>query len=296
MIPALCNFRHFSRISISKNLEFISANDVEIKSKNQNTLQLVSDVPRPVVLILAWMLAERKHLQKYSDIYLKRGYDVLTVNVTPWQLIWPLKGVQLVAGEVLNFLSENKEISPLLLHGFSVGGYVWGEVLVKMNQDLPRFKPIIDKIVGQIWDSAADITELEKGLPLAMFPKNAILRTTLEKYIGYHLRTFYDTATRHYVRASQMYHTTPVRAPALILVCKTDPVGSITSNLKAKESWDSMGMKTYMKCWEESKHVSHLLLHRNEYLETLNSFLTSLDVAMCNDGEKKKQKLQINLF
>lgn len=39
------------------------------------------------------------------------------------------------------------------------------------------------RIVGQTWDSAADITDMPEGMPLAIFPNNPILRMALSKYI-----------------------------------------------------------------------------------------------------------------
>lgn len=84
---------------------------------------------------------------------------------------------------MLQFLHHNPVCQPLYLHGFSVGAYVWAEVMVRMNQDLQRYQPVIDRIVGQAWDSAADVTEMDVGLPLAVFPNNPIFRTALQKYI-----------------------------------------------------------------------------------------------------------------
>ncbi|XP_039294669.1 transmembrane protein 53 isoform X2 [Nilaparvata lugens] len=174
--------RSYSRHPISKSVDLISADCVKL-GRGKVGPQLVTDTPRPLAVVLAWMMASPKHLAKYTDIYLKRGYDVLTVNCTPWQLLWPVKGSQVIAEDVVNFLDENKSCWPIVVHGFSVGGYVWGEVMVRLKEDLCRYQPIIDRIVGQTWDSAADFTEFQVGLPLAVFPTNPILRRLLERYV-----------------------------------------------------------------------------------------------------------------
>lgn len=57
------------------------------------------------------------------------------------------------------------------------------------------------------------------------------------------MRTFDVVATRHYVRASQMFHTNLIKCPAQIFISKTDPIGAEASNLRAKESWENMGIK-----------------------------------------------------
>lgn len=55
----------------------------------------------------------------------------------------------------------------------------------------------------------------------------------------YHLKTFHDTATVHYIRSSQMFHFSLVTAPALFLVSKTDPVGAESSNMRVRECLES---------------------------------------------------------
>lgn len=293
--------RRFSKQTLSKNLDLLTASPVKlskIKLETQltpSTTVITTDRPRPLVVMLAWMLARHKHLAKYAQIYLQRGYDVLTVSITPWQLLWPVKGCQLVADEVVQFLDYNKSCQPIILHGFSVGGYVWGEVMVRMKDDMPRYQPILDRIVGQTWDSAADVTEISIGLPLAVFPNNPIVRTALEKYVRYHLKTFHDAATIHYLRASQLFHTTLVKAPALLLVSEMDPVGSAASNKRLKETWESMGVKMYWKCWEDSKHVSHFLKYRDEYTEILERFLDSISSSKEEEHVKINEKLQAKL-
>ena len=90
---------------------------------------------------------------------------------------------QLIAGDILKFLHLNECYQQCLLHGFSVGGYLWAEVLVKMSHDQNKYQPVIDRIVGQIWDSAVDVREIPVGFPRAVFPKNLVLQATVEKYI-----------------------------------------------------------------------------------------------------------------
>ncbi|CAH2087793.1 unnamed protein product [Euphydryas editha] len=57
------------------------------------------------------------------------------------------------------------------------------------------------------------------------------------------MKTFHDAATVHYIRSSQLFHTTPCRAPALFLLSASDPVGAERSNRSAYEGWCKMGMQ-----------------------------------------------------
>lgn len=47
--------------------------------------------------------------------------------------------VQLVAADLLNFMQSNCTFNPLLLHGFSVGGYLWGEVCLIASKDRQKY-------------------------------------------------------------------------------------------------------------------------------------------------------------
>lgn len=90
---------------------------------------------------------------------------------------------QLIAADLLTFLHRNESYQQILLHGFSVGGYMWGEVLDLIQDDKEKYTSIKDKIVGHVWDSAADVNEIPIGMPRALFPNNIVMQILLRKYI-----------------------------------------------------------------------------------------------------------------
>lgn len=94
-------------------------------------------------------------------------------------------------------------------------------------------------------------------------------------FYSYHLKTFNEQATCHYIRASQIFYSPLVKSPVLFLLSKNDPIGAVSSNLNAKESMESLGMKCTFKCWERSGHVQHLRHHRDEYIKYLLHHLES---------------------
>jgi len=57
------------------------------------------------------------------------------------------------------------------------------------------------------------------------------------------MKAFHDTVTAHYEVASQRFHSTLLRSPALMLFSKTDPVGTEESNKKVLEKWEKLGLK-----------------------------------------------------
>lgn len=44
--------------------------------------------------MIPWLMAKQKHVKKYAQLYTDQGFEVLSVQVTPWQVMWPKKGSQ----------------------------------------------------------------------------------------------------------------------------------------------------------------------------------------------------------
>lgn len=60
---------------------------------------------------------------------------------------------------------------------------MWGEALDLMESDKEKYSGIADRIVGQVWDSIADVIQIPIGFPRAVFPKNIMLQSMLRKYL-----------------------------------------------------------------------------------------------------------------
>jgi hypothetical protein len=120
---------------------------------------------------------------------------------------------------------------------------LYGEVLNMMSQDTQKYGPVMNQIKGQIWDSVVDMEGIPVGMPRAVFPNNALLRNSLEKYIRYHMVKFHESATKHYNLASHNYHNPIVKAPALFLCSLDDTVGSIEGIKSVSNEWESQGME-----------------------------------------------------
>lgn len=273
---------------ISRSLQVFSKDRTTIE-KDPKTLRVGNFSNKPVVLIFAWLNAKQKHLIKYAELYTEQGYDVVVTQLTPWQLLWPMKGSQLVAADIVKFLKNNEFKNGLIFHGFSVGGYLWGECLVHILRDLPTYQVVLDRVKGQIWDSAADITEIPEGVPRAMFPRNPTLQNALRKYMIYHMKAFHEPATSHYIRSSQMFHTNQLRCPALFLVSKTDPVGTELANSRVRDNWENNGVKCTFKVWDRSPHVGHFRKHPEEYTELVFNHIRQLELS----GQKQPLRAKL---
>ena len=75
---------------------------------------------RPVVVLIGWLNAKRKHLRKYQELYCGRGLDVLTMPVSPIHVVRPRTGVTYTR-KLLKVLQVGmgKENAPVLYWCFS---------------------------------------------------------------------------------------------------------------------------------------------------------------------------------
>lgn len=277
-----------SSYDVTKNIEYIS-HDKKIMTPDGRMEKFKNLDNRPLLVMLSWLMSKRRHVMKFVNLYTEQGFDVALVTLTPWQLMWPTKGSRMVAADLLDFLVQYERSQQILLHGFSVGAYMWGEVMDLMQSDRQKYAHIIDMVVGQVWDSVVDVPEAASGIPPAVFPKNYVLQNMLKKYLEYHLRTFYKQSTQYYVRSSQLFHTNLVHSPALFLISKVDTVGNIRDNMRVHDQWVLNGVKTYVKIFDKSPHVGHFRKYPKEYVGELYAFLDKLNLI------QNKEKIRAQL-
>lgn len=186
---------------------------------------------------------------------------------------------QKVALDVLEFLSRNDgNYEKMIVHGFSAGGNLWGEILRHWQNDPLKYQAVMDRIVAQVWDSLAGISEVPIGMSKSIFPHNKFMQKSLEKFILNFLNTFDESIMRHYIKSADLFYSGLVKAPALFFVSKTDIVGTEAESRKIADKWIKAGVNVTWKCFDSSPHIGHLLKHRDEYLECLHSHLREVDL------------------
>jgi hypothetical protein len=75
--------------------------DPDVVTRNIEGFQLYSlassDIPecqRPLVVLIGWLNAKPRHLLKFQQLYSRRGFDVLTMDVAPIHVIRPVTGIK----------------------------------------------------------------------------------------------------------------------------------------------------------------------------------------------------------
>ncbi|KAJ8024013.1 Transmembrane protein 53-B [Holothuria leucospilota] len=254
--------------------------DENITLELSNSPETLDQANRPLVLILSWLAAKQQHISKFSRLYLGSGCDVLVVKLNTAQLLLPKKGVQKVAENVVNIIQKEEfKERPLLVYGFSTGGYFYSEIIQKMQQAEKVRGEITNRIMAQIYDSVADLPSIPEGISKALLKHGSFQQRAMSKCIEGYMNVMERPATQYYRKGSRIFHHNPVNAPTLFIYSKNDPVGSATQNEAAVNSLRcNMGYDNiYTKVFENSPHVSHMYKHREEYMATLKWFLDKLE-------------------
>lgn len=121
---------------------------------------------------------------------------------------------KLVAADVIKFLANNDYYKQIFVHGLS---------------NAQRYGNITKNIGSNLWTSVGFscwVIEIPSEISTVVATNVQIQKN----YVIYHLKTFHEAATQHYIRSSQMFHTNLCHAPALFFVSKTDPLGPVISN------------------------------------------------------------------
>lgn len=248
---------------------------------------------RPLVVIFGWMLARNRHLNKYGNLYLSKGFDVLSVQVQPQQVLWPVAAQHKITTLLKTLQDSSLSTRPIVIHGFSVGGYLYGEMLVKLQKECDRYKKISERIVGQVFDSPVDFEGVSCGFATVLV-KNPVLRILLRKSIESYLKLMQNSVTKHYMISSTAFHDNHLLLPSLMLYSRTDPIGVAEKIEIVMEKWRSKQIPVMYKCWDNSPHVSHFHHHPDEYVESLLAFLDSIGFSTPEraEGEREKEIMQ----
>ncbi|XP_054155739.1 transmembrane protein 53-like [Oppia nitens] len=251
------------------------------KQQQQQQSMAITGTRRPLTLLLAWMLAKDKHIEKYRQMWFKRGFDVLTVRTSPLDLLLPPVGGLAVAKNIANTLNElSGQYNEIVIHIFSVGGYQFGLTLKQMIGK-PEYQYILDSIKGMVIDSMVYPDDCAPGLSRAI-TLNPIVQPVIEQSIHGFLRLFKNISVKYYDIAFDAYANPKAKYPGLFLYSKDDLVSSVATNDYLVDTWRRAGHNVRSKCWDRSTHVLHYRDHQQEYEDELDAFIKSLKLRNAN--------------
>lgn len=244
---------------------------------------------RPLVLLLPWLHAKQRYVKKFCVLYDNLGFDVLVANTAALDVMVPKTGANVIANDVVQFLSNNQAYEKIVVHGFSVGGYIWGEILANLHENKKR-DLISNRIKGQIWDSVTGLNECKIGVSQSLFPEHPKMQKFSMICLNLYLKSFHDKVTKHHIQAGDYFRTQPVPAPALIFASKVDPIGTERQSLEIVSIFRKQNVDATFMCFEDSPHVQHYHKHKKEYMRLLREHLEKCGLIVGSSSLKKEAR------
>ena len=231
---------------------------------------------KPTVVFLPWFGSKPKDYEKFCSIYTSRGFDVIVVNYTAYDLIKPSTGGHVIAKKVVKFLKVNDYYDKIVIKGVSAGAYMWGECLTILD-DTNQTEELSKRIKCQIWDSVPKPETLRQNITNAMFPGNQIMKNITEKVAGFIFDTFYSDTFEHYRRPFHYYMFKSMKAPSLVITSKKDNLATEADVKELVEHWKEQ-LDVTLKLFENSPHVQHFRQNSKEYLQCIDDHLKKCDL------------------
>lgn len=236
---------------------------------------------RPLLLLFPWLHAKPAAVAKYRALYLCRGMDVLSVESSLWHFLWPPWGLE-YAAQVLELLMEPCFTGRhIVVHAFSIGGYMFTQMLIHMDKDPERYMELSQMVKGHVYDSlvVGSLEHMAIGLGKSLFPRFDGLAQGVVAVAMLYFWLFKTKTADLYDRSIRVFHSSPVTSPALFFFCENDLMCDSVNMEATIHLWRKRGIAVEARKWKESVHTAHLRCHPEEYLSTLDTFLNSLAIA-----------------
>ena len=200
------------------------------------------------------------------------------------QLLLP-RQTQSMMENVLDTLAADRSNRPLMVHGFSVGGYVFGELLVKLLQNPEKYTTIPSRFQGLIFDSPVDMNGIPIGVSRAA-TQNRIYQKIIHSALDLYLKL---PNTKHYMRSAEVFKQNVFEIPSLLFYSMSDPVVEPEKIEAIASQWRENGVITHTKFWNEAPHVSIFMKYPDEYTKAVVSFIRQCGLGISSKESQKKE-------
>lgn len=230
---------------------------------------------RKLVVLMSWLEAKEKHIEKYRQFYLDRGFDVLNVKTSPLDLLLPSVGAMKISRDFVRFMVE-KQYSDVLIHGFSVGGFMFGQCLLDIDRQAEQVRDqLLNSIRGLVFDSLVPFEGTCIGVANSI-TRNKVLAKVLESLLRGYLAVGHSIATKHYLKVSDKVWGGPLRCPSLFFMSKDDIISDHKIVERLSRDWSNMGISTSNILFDSAPHVQNFTKHHDVYVEEVEKFLKQI--------------------
>lgn len=225
-----------------------------------------------LVLLLPWALAKENHVAKFENYYLSKGFNVLTVLAPPRHLFLSklYRKKLLTVVQELHSPTNIKPFDKMLVHAFSIGHFVLGQIIVEMDKMKRNQARKIQTSV--VLDSPLDYRALILAL-VRTFPFPLGMQDSLHPFCNLlWMKLIPGLGVKSNESVYERIHKETFDR-ALILTSKVDPIGTEDYAKQLMEIGRANGTRVTGKIFESSPHVMHFVKHQKEYLNLLEPFV-----------------------
>lgn len=224
---------------------------------------------RTLAVVTGWMGSKTSQLKPYIKYYNDQGIDAVSLSVGPAHILFPNKAqeqMKQVMDEVLK-----KSPSKVIVHQFSMGGYLYSQLLRVMTKNQPDYKEFGDKISAQIFDSPPDVQGIAYGISRGVKPE--FIQDVVKSSLDLVLKLLENGIGKEHRAASKQMHENYITAPSLWFYSHADVIAPAKDCEVVIQRWRDNNIVVEACVFENTKHIQHGRAEPERYFSTLDSFL-----------------------
>jgi hypothetical protein len=242
-----------------------------------------------LVVLLTWLFCKPANAAKYVHLYTSRGFDVLHISSSLSHFVWPLnsKTFAVKITEVLK--SQFLHYGEIIVHASSVGAYNYTTMLMlsEENPDVKLF--FVDKVKAVIFDSLTmgTLDHMMHGIAVGA-SSSRVVQTLTTSIASFYFLLMRKHTVDAFNEGVSFFKSKPLCVPTLLFGCENDPMCDKEALKHMVSKWKNKGQfPLSVQVWEKSGHCTHLIHHRKQYEQLLDTFLASLENAQYKVLPKK---------
>ncbi|KAL4236274.1 hypothetical protein ACF0H5_004661 [Mactra antiquata] len=279
-----------------KNIRTLNTNhkDIQQGSSNQDEfiIKKISDKLKSnsLVVMFGFYGATNRAIQNYSDLYQSLGFDVLHVPSYLKHFAWPKNSVSL-AGNLLSYLNTTcSSYDQIVIHAFSMGAYNFTVCMGEMYTKPELYGHIQKNIKAVVYDSLTigELSNMAIGVGQGV-SRNVLVQKVVPLSMSMYFFLTSPWTVKFYDEYIDLFKQKPLEVPTLMFACKNDLMSQYKVLIDIEQQWrQKFNFHLVFKLWEQSKHAAHLHTHKDEYVQVLTGFLSSIP-SLIKPIEKKSK-------
>lgn len=248
---------------------------------------------RPLCVLLLWFTAKNKFARKYEAIYRQRGFDILSVHTTIFDIMFPGKLSERLMVELETSLAN---YDSLVVHSFSSGVLHFGAMLreIHRRQDSNNNnlcgkrvceergyvpKPLDERIKAMVFDCVIDFEIIAHGKT----SKNTVFNSKLYKKFAKNYLKMFPQTNKFYTEVMDSVYKSYLTVPCLAFLTTIDHYNNCETIKNIHDMWrrNTNGkIDTALKYWDDCGHCQIYPKHPEEYLEQIDILLRKANLPM----------------